>query len=61
MRRLVVLGLGVLLAAACTRPTVTAIRSAEPGLPQPDRVIVHEFGVMAAEGQRREDPAWPGR
>ena len=44
-----VLCLSALLFAGCAKATTPSTRSAAAGLPQPDRIIVHDFAVTAAD------------
>jgi hypothetical protein len=57
MKRLSMVFLSVLVAAGCARATVTTTRPAEAGLSRPDRVIVHDFGVLAADEKQRDGQA----
>jgi len=41
--------LSALLFAGCAKATTTPMRSAAARLPQPDRIIVHDFAVTAAD------------
>jgi len=44
-----VLCLSALVFAGCAKATTPSTRSAAAGLPQPDRIIVHDFAVTAAD------------
>src|SRR5258707_13552802 len=41
--------LSALVFAGCAKATTPPTRSAAAGLPQPDRIIVHDFAVTAAD------------
>jgi hypothetical protein len=49
VRKIPVFCLSALLFAGCAKATTPSTRSAAAGLPQPDRIIVHDFAVTAAD------------
>ena len=48
-RRMVILGLAVASLAACARTSVENVSSRAIGLPRPQLIVVHDFGVSAGD------------
>ena len=48
-RRMVILGLAVASIAACARTSVDNVSSRAIGLPKPQLIVVHDFGVSAGD------------
>src|SRR5262249_44698231 len=48
-RRMVILGLAVVSIAACARTSVDYVSSRAIGLPKPQLIVVHDFGVSAGD------------